>query len=153
MWNKLWDLMKSMYSSCPFLTGIVLGVVGCAVVILLFRLYFRWVGSSKVSALSYTVDNGEITIRKAAVASLIFSLEKDFPELVMAGVDLYRKRELLFLRVVVDYRQGKRPFPEAVALFQKTVLEKLKGILGVEDIKKVEVRMRETIAESERSRG
>jgi len=151
MWNKLWDLMKSMYSSCPFLTGILLGVVGCVVAILLFRLYFRWIGSPKISSFSYPVANGRITIRAAAVTSLVLSLEKDFPEFVVAGADLYRKGETLFLRVVVDYRQGKRPFSDVVSIFQKTVLDKLKAILGVENIKKVEVRMRDSIAESGRS--
>ena len=151
MWSNICDFVKSMYASCPFLTGIVLGVVGCAVAVLLFRLLFRLFGSSKVSAFSYPVSDGQITIRAAAVTSLIFSLEKDFPEFAVSEAGLYRKGGIIFLRVVVDYRQGRRPFPDVAALFQKTALDKMKEIFGIGSVRKVEVRMRDSIAAPERS--
>ena len=146
--QKLWDFVVSMYSSHPFLTGAVLGVVVCAVVILVFFLVTRLFGAAKVSAFSYPVTNGRITIRSSAVISLIFSLEKDFSEFVIVGANLYRKGESVSMRVVVDYRQGGRPFPAAVSLFQQTVLDKLREVFGVKTVKQIEICMRDSIGSS-----
>ena len=151
MWKTLWDSVMSMYSSCPFLTGILLGVVACAVISLLFCLIVRLCGASRVSVFSYPVTNGKITIRASAVTSLVLSLERNFPELVIAGAGLYHKGELVFLRVVVDYCQGRRPFPEVVSLFQQQVLDQLKESFGIGNVKQIEVCMRDSIAERTRS--
>ena len=153
MWKNLYDSMMSMYSSRPFLTGLALGVIACVVVILLFLLVIRLFRASKVSVFSYPVPNGQITIRASAVTSLIFTLGKDFSEFVVVEAGLYRKAELVFLRVVVDYRQGGRPFPAAVSLFQQTVLDKLKEAFGIENVKQIEVCMRDIAEESRPPRG
>lgn len=152
MQQELWNFAVSMYSSHPFLTGIVLGVFTCAAVILIFLVVTRLFGASKVSVFSYSGPSGRITIRSSAVVSLIFSLEKDFPEFVIVKAGLYRKGGSVSLRVMVDYRQGGRPFPAAVSLFQQTVLDKLKGGFGIEDVRQVEVCMRGSSAEDPRSR-
>jgi len=152
MWKNLWDSVMSMYSACPFLTGIALGAVACALASLFFLLLVRlFCGTSKVSAFSYPVPNGLITVRASAVTSLIFSLEKDFSELAVISAGLYRKKDLVSLKVVVDYRQGARPFPEVVSLFQQSVLEKLKDSFGIETVKEIEVCMRDSIAGQNRS--
>lgn len=151
MWQKMWDFLTSMYSSHPFWTGVGLGVIVCAVAILVFLLVTRVFGASKVSVFSYPVTNGRITIRASAVTSLVFSLEKDFSELVIAGAGLYQKGELVFLRVVVDYCRGGRPFPAVVSLFQQTVQDKLRETFGIENVKQIEVCMRDSIAERPRS--
>lgn len=148
--KNLWDFIMSMYSSHPFLTGFALGLIVCVVVILIFWLVVRIFCSSKVSVFSYPVDNGRVTIRASAVTSLIFSLEKNFSELVIVKAGLYRKGEQISLRVLVDYRQGGRPFPEVVSLFQQSVLEKLKETLGVETVNQMEVCMRDSIEGSRR---
>ena len=147
-WQNLWDSMMSMYSSRPFLTGLALGVIVCAVAILFFLLVTRVFGASKVSSFSYPVPNGRITIRSSAVISLVFSLGKDFAEFVIVGAGLYRKRKVVFLRVVVDYRQGERPFPDAASLFQQTVLDKLREVFGVKTVKQIEICMRDSIGSS-----
>jgi len=146
MWKNMWDSVVSMYSSCPFLTGIVLGTVVCAVASLLFLLLVRLIcGPARVSAFSYTVPGGRITIRASAVSTMICSLEKSFPEFVLVSVGLFRKKGQIFLKVVVDYRPVNRAFPELVTLFQETVQEKLKTNFGIETVKEIEVCMRETL--------
>lgn len=148
MWKNLWDSVMSMYSDCPFLTGIALGAVACALASLLFLILSRLLcRMPRVSSFSYSVAQGRITVRAAAVNSLIFSLGKEFPELDVISAGLYRKKDLVFLKVAVDYRQGARPFPEVVSLFQQSVLEKLKDSFGIETVKEIEVCMRDTLDE------
>ena len=151
MWKNVWDFVMSMYSSYPFLTGMVLGALVCAVVLLLFLLLLRLSGSTRVSVFTYPSANGSITVRASAVTSLILSMERDFSELAVAGAGLHRKGETVFLRVVVDYRRGGRSFPAVVSLFQQTVLDRLKDDFGIENVKQVEVCMRDSIAERSRS--
>ena len=148
MWKNLWDSVMSMYSDCPFLTGIALGAVACALVSLLFLILSRLLcRTPRVSAFSYSVAQGRITVRAAAVNSLIFSLGKEFPELDVISAGLYRKKDFVFLKAVVDYRQGVRPFPEVVSSFQQSVLEKLKDSFGIETVKEIEVCMRDSLDE------
>ena len=89
--------------------------------------------------------------RQLNVVKRLKALEKDFSELAVISAGLYRKKDLVSLKVVVDYRQGARPFPEVVSLFQQSVLEKLKDSFGIETVKEIEVCMRDSIAGQNRS--
>ena len=148
MWDSVEKALTSMYSAHPFLTGSAFGVVICLLARLLFRFVLRrYRGMTKVSEISYPMPSGQISIRASAVATLVFSLESDFPEFTMISTGLYRKEDFVVLKVVVDYHPGDRPFANVVSLFQKSVQDKLKESFGIETVKEIEICMRDSVME------
>ena len=147
----MWKNLCESISSCPFLTGFVLGVVACVVISLAFLLLFRYCCAIRVPSFTYSSAGGKITIRSSAIISLIFVLEKDFPEFDMVRAGLFRKGKTVFLKVVVDYRPGSRTFSDVVSLFQQSALDKLKESFGIETVTEVEVCMRDALPVSGQS--
>ena len=121
-----------------YLTGAAVSIL---VLILLFLLFFLLRSQSKCKGVLLSSAGGSLYISASAIADLVKSAERDFPELQILKTVLTEKKDFhtLELRVNFPPEEGTNPLPAIADALREKIFAKLKDTFGIESIKEINI--------------
>lgn len=96
--------------------------------------------------LSFDGEEGTVSISTAAIAEYIARVAGEFPSIVRMKPEVVPCRNSINVHAYVQIKDGP-DIHEVCELLQKRIREMLAGSLGITDVRKVEVSVKEIIAE------
>lgn len=146
MLNEIKDYFTfcwEFYQNHPFLTGIVVTLLGVLILSLIAEGILICRRAGKVKFLSFETENGKVNVSLRSMEGLVRVIgNKDFSEFNLGNVSLLRRKQNVVLFVSVEYVCGNRTLPVAAQAFEARILKDLKDVLGITDISKVVLNVR-----------
>jgi uncharacterized alkaline shock family protein YloU len=136
------DLAAVLVGNRPLAAGIGIALLLLAVIYLLSGIPRR----KQQKYLSFDGEGGTVSISTEAIADYVARLAGEFPTIVRMKPEVIPARNTIDIHVYIQIKDGPE-IHEACELLQKRIREVLAGSLGINDVRKVEVSVREIIAE------
>ncbi|MCP3965857.1 MAG: alkaline shock response membrane anchor protein AmaP [Lentisphaerae bacterium] len=125
-----------------YLTGVAIVVLAILVLLVLriiLALIFR---KKRCSSIKIKSDNGDTCVSRAAITSVVKSLEKEFKFINISRVNLYATKKVQFLDVLIDFDASGGGLPPQSDKFKERVLEAVKEVFGIATVRKVHIHLR-----------
>ena len=121
-----------------YLAGAAVSVL---VLILLFFLILLLRSQAKCKGVLLSSSGGSLYISASAIADLVKSAEKDFPELQILKTVLTEKKDFhtLELRVNFPPEEGTSPLPVIADSLREKIFAKLKDTFGIESVREINI--------------
>ncbi len=138
-WSALGEVVVG---NRPLAGGIGIALLLLAVVYLLSGIPRR----KQQKYLSFDGEGGTVSISTDAIADYIARLAGEFPTIEKMKPEVIPARNTIDVHVYIQIKDGPE-IHEACELLQKRIREVLAGSLGINDVRKVEVSVKEIIAD------
>ncbi|MDP6525835.1 MAG: hypothetical protein QGI24_06100 [Kiritimatiellia bacterium] len=139
-WNFFVDVTRAGRS-----VGIAAGFgVVCLAFLYMLSGYRR--GKRRERYLSFDNDGGTVSISTVAISDYVCKLSPEFPSIVSLNVDVIPVRNSVDLLVGVRIRAGSQVH-EVCELLQQRVRESMINGLGISQVRRIEVSVREIVSE------
>jgi hypothetical protein len=96
--------------------------------------------------LSFDGDGGTVSISTAAIAEYVARIAGEFPAIVKMKPEVIPARNTIDIHAYIQIKDGPE-MHEVCELMQKRIREVLAGNLGINDVRRVEISVREIIAQ------
>jgi len=96
--------------------------------------------------LSFDSEGGTLSISTAAIAEYVARVAGEFPTIVKMKPEVIPARNTIDIHAYVQIKDGPE-IHEVCELLQKRIREVLAGNLGITDVRKVQVSVKEIVAE------
>jgi len=96
--------------------------------------------------LSFDGDGGTVSISTAAIAEYVARVAGEFPTIVKMRPEVIPARNTIDIHAYIQIKDGPE-IHEVCELLQKRIREVLAGNLGISDVRRVEISVKEIIAE------
>lgn len=153
--NEYISFCIEFYQHHPFLTGVVCSLLFVLILSLIIEVILIIRRARKVKFLSFEMENGCVNVSLRSMEGLVRVIgNKDFPEFNLGNVALMRRKQNIFLTVSVEYICGERTLPVAAQAFETRILSDLKSELGISDVSRIVLNVRNSrSADEEKSVG
>ncbi|QSH41471.1 alkaline shock response membrane anchor protein AmaP [Lentisphaerota bacterium ZTH] len=118
---------------------VLLVILALLVLRIILALIFR---KKRCSSIKMKADNGDTCVSRAAITSVVKSLEKEFKFISISRVNLYATKKAQFLDILIDFDASGGGLPPQSDKFKSRVLEAVGEVFGIHTIKKVHLNLR-----------
>ena len=139
------------YNCHPFLTGVVITLLGVLFFSLIAEGILMYRRARKVKFLSFEISSGTVHVSVRSIEGLVRMICKDFPEFNLGNIHLSRRKGNVILHLSVEYVYGGRNLLAASTALEDRIFNDLKSILGVDDVSRVMLQVRNSRTAGEES--
>ena len=134
-----WQQLFSSEFNCGYFAALALVFAVFAVLLVLKILLWLFFRTRRCGSITMKYPDGEVVVSRDAVTALLQNELRDFSQLEVESIRIYRRGEMYYLHLNADFLVGGKGLQEVLDEAKPRLLAALEETLGITNVKKIKV--------------